>query len=457
MISAPAVGALLRPVPTPADAAAPSWRRDDLVRRLHQALALASRTLDAAQARDDRAIGAALPSSVRPLVLAKVVAEAGILLRCAARANAEDGALTEAVDALAIQLASLARGESVLVRLCSEPACAIEHATAHLYLTDIGCRDDAFGRFLQEILDGERAGGAERLPSHALEHHWLEQIRTGAATTQRVDTALLAATCVGAPLDVLGASTLDLYAFTHVILYATDMGRRGAPWPRPVDAIAAEAEAALAAALDADNFDLAAELLWTWPMLGLPWSPAANFAFQVIAAAQDDLGFLPGPQYAELAPTQRDDGMLRTSYHANIVLGILCAVALLPGRAPAQTVAVAPVHAAPVDGLLRLLAPSSRSPRSPRWLALQVALEPNRRAALAPFVLSIVLRRAAAAHDIERVRSGLQAALEGDWADGPAVGQALALLRRVTALARWRNATPDEAPGQPAHDRASWP
>jgi len=443
VIAASAGGAPLRPEPSPEDAAAPSWRRDDLVQRLHRALALASRTLDAAQARDERATDDALPASVRPLVLAKVVAEAGILLRCAARASAEDGALAKAVDALASQLASLARGEPVLVRLCCEPACAIEHATAHLYLADIGYRDDAFGRFLQEILDGERAGGAERLPNHVLEHHWLEQIRSGAAATQPIDAALLAATCVGAPLDVLGASTLDLYAFTHVILYATDMGRRGAPWPRPVDEIAAEAEAALGAALDADNFDLAAELLWTWPMLGLPWSPAANFAFQVLAAAQDVHGFLPGPQYADLAPAQRDDGVLRTSYHANIVLGILCAVALLPGRAPAQAIPVAPLDAPPVDGLLRLLAPSSRSPR---WLAMQAALEPSRRAALAPLMLGIVLRRAAAAHDIERVRSGLQAALEGDWADGPVVGQALALLRRVTALARWRHAMPNDAP-----------
>ena len=83
---------------------------------------------------------------------------------------------------------------------------------------------------------------------------------------------------------------------------------------------------------------------------------------------------------------------------------------------------------------------------------MQAALAPQRRAALAPLVLSIVLRRAAAAHDIERVRAGLQAAVEGDWVHGPAVGQALGLLRRVTALARWRDATENEASGQAARD-----
>jgi len=46
------------------------------------------------------------------------------------------------------------------------------------------------------------------------------------------------------------------------------------------------------------------------------------------------------------------------------------------------------------------------------------------------------LRRSAAAHDIERVRSVLQAALHGGWTEGPAIRQALALLRRATLLAR---------------------
>ncbi len=405
------------------------------MRRLHQALTLAGRTLDAALAQDQRAADDALPPSVRPLLLAKVVAEAGILLRCAAPVRAVDPCVAAAVDELVRRLAPLARGEPVLVRLCNEPALVIEHAAAHVYLADLGHRDDTFGRFLQEMLDGERAGGAERLPNHALEHHWLEQIRSGVAAAAPVDAALLAATCVAAPLDVLGASTQDLYAFTHVILYATDMGRRGVAWPRPVDEIIAETEAALAAALDADNFDLAAELLWTWPMLGLPWSAAASFAFELLAAAHDEHGFLPGPQYADLAPSQRAHGMLRTSYHANIALGILCAVALKSDRAPAPAPRAAAVDAEAADGLLRLLAPSARSPR---WLALYATLEPTRRAALAPFVLSIVLRRAAAAHDMARLRDGLQAALAGAWDDGPAVHQALALLRRVTALARLR-------------------
>jgi len=81
----PAVGTPLRPAP-PADAAASSRQRADLVRRLQQAIALAGRALDAASARDEPAAHPPLPPSVRPLVLAKIVAETGILLRCTAHA-----------------------------------------------------------------------------------------------------------------------------------------------------------------------------------------------------------------------------------------------------------------------------------------------------------------------------------------------------------------------------------
>lgn len=50
----------------------------------------------------------------------------------------------------------------------------------------------------------------------------------------------------------------------------------------------------VALSLDTDDFDLTAELLLTWSMPGLPWSPVAAFAFRVLAAIEDRLGFLPG-------------------------------------------------------------------------------------------------------------------------------------------------------------------
>jgi len=432
----------------PASAAPLAWPRADLLRRLHQALALAPRALAAALAQDERGSQPAglapatndRPASGRPLQLAKVVAEAAMLLRCAAFLRAEDASLGAAIDAVASLLAPHARAPSVLVQLCREPARAIEHAAAHVYLSDLGQRDETFDRFLQETLAGARVGSPERLPNHALECHWLDQIRSGRVEEAAIDPALLANTCVASQLDVLGCSTLDLYAFTHVVLYATDMGRRSVRWPRPVDEIVAGAQASLAAALDADNFDLAAELLWTWPMLRVPWDATASFAFEVLASVQDEHRFLPGPEYspcdlATHSPAQRDEAMFRTSYHATFVMGMLCAVALRRGCAPSQRSADAPANAGATDELLQLMAPSSREPR---WLQELALADRPRRDALAPFVLSIVLRRSAANHAIDRLRSALEAGLQRDWADGPSARQALGLLRRVTSLARLR-------------------
>jgi hypothetical protein len=435
----PAVGVPPRPAVAPVDAAVPAARRADLVRRVLGALSTIHRTLDAALAQ---AAPGALPGQtdalgVRPLRLDKVVAEAGLLMRCADHVDATDSSIADALRVLARRLAPLARCDAVLAHLCREPSGAIETAAAHVYLTDFGHRDNAFERFLREIVDAGATSGPERLPNHQLEHHWLGQIDAGQVDRMPVDAPLLARTCVASGLDVLGASTLDLYAFTHVLLYATDTGRRAVDWPRPLAGIEAEAEAALAVALDADNLDLAAELLWTWPMARLPWSAGAAFAFEVLAAAQDQHGFLPGPQFdaatlASLPVAERDAWLLRTSYHADVAMGILCAAALRPAQGAAPSGAADDPRAASIGDWLGLLPPSGRSPR---WLDRQAALRATWGGALKPFVAAIVLRRAAAANDLDRLRAGLQAALD-DGVDGPAVHQALALLRRATALGR---------------------
>jgi hypothetical protein len=214
------------------------------------------------------------------------------------------------------------------------------------------------------------------------------------------------------------------------------MGRRSFQWPRPVGQIMADAEAALAAAIDADNFDLAAELLWTWPMLGQPWSPAATFSFGILAATQDDHGFLPGPDYSArdyacLPEDLRAEYVLRTSYHATLVMGFLCAAALRPGLAP--PVAVTPT-AASVGGIDMIMPLLRTQPRKPHWQDAFQHLDVTRRESLAEFVLTIVLRRARASHDLELVRESLSAGLVCGLLDGPAIHQALALLRRATML-----------------------
>jgi hypothetical protein len=432
--------------------------RHDLVRRVQCALEVASRSVAAATTEGsspDRETGV-FRSGIRPLVRSKVVAEAAMLLRCAAFLADSEPWIGRAIDGLARQLAPAARGDALLVALCREPALALDHAAAHIHLAALGHPDARVDRLLVEIAQGEPVGGPERLPNHELEHWWLAQIWSGSDAPP--PAGLLARTCVARPLDALGSSTAELYAFTHVVLHASDMGRRPLSLPRAQEDIAADAEAALAAALDADNLDLTAELLWTWPMLGLPWSAAATFAFDVLAAAQDAHGFLPGPDWsaddAERLPAERRDAyLLRTSYHATLVMGFLCAAALRPGREPTRTARATPVRSGAVDAVLAL---AHERERTPRWRSAFAWLAAPARESLAGLVLSIALRRARAAQDVERVRRCLAVWQAFELAAGPSVRQGLALLRRVTLLAETddRTAT-DSYAGRPGRGTIS--
>jgi hypothetical protein len=425
------------------------WGPRDLIRRVQNAFDVAGRAVDAAvryRLQSDSHTGADANLKVdealvdvRPLVMTKVVAEAAMLLRCAAPLRHVDGQMSSIIDDLAQRIIAPARGRRLLTLLCLEPTLALDHAAAHIHLSDLGFRDPAVDRMLLEIFQGEVIGGPERLPMQELEQQWLRGVWPGdkADVSDNPDlSALLARTCIGRPIDILGCRTQDLYAFTHVLLYASDMGRQSNQWPRPLEEIAHDADAALAAAIDANNFDLAAELIWTWPMLRLPWSPAATFSFGVLAAMQDECGFLPGPDYSShdrerLPEDLRDEYVLRTSYHATVVMGFACAMALSSSHVPPVTVCPVAGSEGRIEQIQCLLRDESREPR---WRSVFSQLDANRRGALDEFLLTMALRRARASRDLELLREGLAIGLRCDMVDGLTARHALALLRRATML-----------------------
>ena len=438
----------MSPLPTSVafkEPVAETWDRRDLIRRSRLAFDIAKRALAAAVRHDARTANNVRQDhdaddalfGAGPLVLAKVVAEATMLLRSGASLRRTDDEIARLIDELAQRLIPYARQESVLVALCRDPARALDHAAAHIHLGALGYPDEPFDRLLGEILKDEDVGG-ERLPNHDLERQWLRSIWSGGLHGPIVDADLLDRTCIARPLDALGSSTADLYAFTHVVLYASDMGRTPIALPRAVSEIVADAEAGLAAAIDAENFDLAAELLWTWPMLGLPWSPAAIFCFGLLAEMQDIHGFLPGPGYsardcANVPEDQREEYILRTSYHATFVMGFLCLAALQSGLSPPVTVPCKGLSARAMVSVMPLL---NANARNAGWHGRFMQLDAGCRGSLVGFVLTIALRRARAAHDLDLVRNGLHVALRCGLTDGPAVHQSLDLLRRAMLLSQ---------------------
>jgi hypothetical protein len=433
--------ALARPIPE----GGPVPEQYDLLNRVGLALEMADQALSAALEERPTNLIPSTPGE-RPLLLRKVVAESAMLLRCCAFLRKTDDALAAPLDRLATRLAPLARSDRTRASLCREPAHAIVHATAHVLLADLGYLDATFDCLLAHVLDSDESAAGERSAGEDLEREWLLQIRAGATSRDGADRGLLGRSIVARPLDALRASRNDLYAFTHVVLHATDMGQRAVAWPRGHAPLVADAEAALALALDSNDLDLAAEVLWTWPMAGLPWTPAAVFAFDLLARVHDEHGFLPGPEHSHEnkgdaeRPWSLD--VLRTSYHTTFVMAFLCA-AMQRARPVTPTQAAEP-DTDTLKAFGRITQLLDAAARAPRWLEAIVRSAPARQAALMPLLLNAALRHAAAANDIVRLRDCLAIGLEHGLTGGLAFEQGLRLLERATKFARMGRDTEEQ-------------
>jgi hypothetical protein len=403
----------------------------DLVRRLCSALDVASKAVQCSDVPGEA-------NAKRGLVLAnlaeKVVAEAAMLILCAASVEDVDPEIDKRIRALAELIVGRARSASVLAGICLEPGLARDHALAHLVLTRLGYPDNTTDRLLIESLRMGRGFGPERLPHRELEQEWLARLAAD-ADPPKPDPGLPGRSMLGRPLDVLTSTRDDIYAFTHAVMYMTDLGERLVELPRSAQEIGADAEAALAYALDIDDLDLAAEVLLTWPMLRIPWSQGACVGFGVIASAADELGFVPGPSfdkehYQGLTGYRRDDYALSSSYHTNLVWGFLCAAALRPGCSPRPTTR----RPAGVDGVGDVLLGLDPDCTSPLWRRAR-NMSVNQREAVAPMLVDALLRRAASAGRFATIQEALRVALATGLADAPAAQQSAALLRRSTILA----------------------
>jgi hypothetical protein len=131
-------------------------------------------------------------------------------------------------------------------------------------------------------------------------------------------------------------------------MYAADFNIYPQSLPRPRPVLLAEAEAALARALDEEDYDISGELILAWPLTGTTWDDTATFGFHVLASVEDQAGFLPAPavrleRLSTLQGQERGQYLSATAYHTAYVMGLLCAAVLGEGRAPPRRLpAVAP-------------------------------------------------------------------------------------------------------------------
>jgi uncharacterized protein DUF6895 len=406
------------------------WDAADLVRRLCGALDLAQRAVERFAAK-----GFAAPADpaarVRP---EKLIGETAILLYAAAAAAARPE-LRERIGAVARLLVPHARSERIMLGICLEPSVALDYAEAHILLSALGFRDAHFDALLRQCVTSQAGAGRERVPYRALEQQWIARIWRQCVPEARGRAPLRALDLVlKRPLDVLSRGLDEAYAFTHALMYVADFNRRRRRPARSRAAITAEAQAVLARCLDEENYDLGGEMLMTWPLTGAPWSAGAAFGFRVLAALEDRDGILPAPGVPPADAGKRDgaadaDERLARGYHTAYVMGLLCAAALTPGRAPPLEF---PAQLAPqpgaADAMLRFL--DGEGP-SPYWRQELERVPAAERDALSGFLLDVALARSVRRRDFAAVHALLKTGYGFGLAGTPAGSQAAEMLERL--------------------------
>ncbi len=390
------------------------------------------------------AAGQARPGvgGARPLAAATVLAETALLCRIAGRLLADDPVLAR-FEGLGAAQARL--GEAVTraldphlaaLAVAADPRCRTREAFPFALLGDLDIEHRSVARHLFDLARDDL--GDEPDPVDRLERSWLQGLADGSATPDVPTGSVLVR---GA--DLLHGEPADAYALTHAVLHATDCGLVSAGCLRPVASVADDAEALLGAALAGGNLDVAAELLWTWPMLDLPLSPGARYALAELDRAEATHGFLPGPGYdpavaAGLSPADRSTYVIQTSFHT-AVAGAVLAAALL------RTV--------PTDGDGR--APTGGRPASARRTAPAPDADPlpllahadgpwaddlrdrplDARVGCTALLVGAELRTATAQGDPAQVHHVVAWAADHGWSHLPSVRQGAALLSRLARVA----------------------
>ena len=188
------------------------------------------------------------------------------------------------------------------------------------------------------------------------------------------------------------------------------------------------------------------------PLTGKTWSPAAAFGFAVLARVEDEAGFLPGPgtrldRLAKLQGSERTDYVLATAYHTAYVMGLLCAVALQPGRTPPSKFGAYRRAHGSARVILEYLAADDRRPH---WCDDLDRLGDRCSDAVAGLLLSIALRRKVGQRDFRAVHELLKCGYTLGLVDTPASSQAAELLDRLTAFASLTLASPYASDVTPA-------
>jgi hypothetical protein len=390
---------------------------EDLLHRLEKVLAFAARAMPVLATLPDD------PERKGRFRREKFICETALLLYAARGVRGHFQALDTQINTLCRALVPHARSEAMLTMMRLRPASASELAVAHACLQQMGFIDVDFQRKMASILASPMQRLSERLPWKEIEAKWFATLAGVAIDTQA--RSVLEQLTLSKGIDVLSARREELYAFTHALIYLSDFGRREPNLERSKADICLDVDCALARCLDDDDFDIAAELLMTWPYLRLHWSPTAKFAFSVLRRVEDDVGYLPSlsirkSEFNALKANKQEEYFLFEAYHTVYVMGLLCASCLSNDMIDRDHLESDPSISCSTT--MESLVPA-RTPM-PQWEMDFARLAPADQAGLTPFLTTIALRRALHGNDFPRLRTILASVLSDDLPLTPSVDQA---------------------------------
>ncbi|HEY4323027.1 MAG TPA: hypothetical protein VGN20_03550 [Mucilaginibacter sp.] len=409
------------------------WDTGDLIRRCCNALDIAKKTITLLA--DDGYIDP--DDAGNHIYPEKIIGETGLLLLVMSMVSLHKQ-IAERVEDIACVLAPYARKEKTFMDMCLQPALAFEYAQAHIFLTNMGYPDYKFDALLSKSIDAHANFGRERTPHRMLEQVWIKKLWND--KTQCSDhhvNKIIANSALNKPIDLLHGTKDDMYAFTHALMYATNFNNSPRRMPRKRTEIISEAEAMLARCLDEKDYDLTGEILLAWPLTGNTWNTVAAFAFRVLTSAEDETGYLPPPglrveTFKKLEGTEREKYLNATIYHTAYVMGLLCAISLMPGKIPPKNV---PVKRSIPGAAARILPFLNSDPKTKQWRVEFDKMTPREQDSLAGLLFNIELIRNVRQKQYGTVYTLLGIAFEIDLADTAMARQTAELLDRLSLLA----------------------
>ncbi|CAM3950277.1 DUF6895 domain-containing protein [Nocardiopsis gilva] len=188
----------------------------------------------------------------------------------------------------------------------------------------------AVARELVEARGGDVSGIDWAMP-HLLELRYILDLAEIPGSLPSTDE--LYAACGVHRVDPFSATENQVYALTHALLYATDLGGRPAPPCGGQEAERRLREALhtlLGVHLATDHYDLAAELVMCAEIAGDVSDGLVRHAWRRITAAQREDGSIPGPPFQEAVLAERtgaaaDAYVFRTCYHTTLVTALAAA------------------------------------------------------------------------------------------------------------------------------------